>query len=172
MRAHQSAHSALSGSSWADTPSYRNVLYPRGALQLLETMAIALDRRLVRLCRHLSKNINCEAERWRVISWRFSSGKTANSRVFCRQCTQMTQTLNPPCAHAHRVTRWDDSCKSKGTRWNDTCKSKTRPSEPRLTLKCQVFLHQRLKSRALPELVVSFEGSARANFNFRGLCPS
>ena len=44
------AHSALSGSSWADTPSYRNVLYPRGAVQLLETMAIALDRRLVRLC--------------------------------------------------------------------------------------------------------------------------
>ena len=82
VRAHQSAHSALSGSSWADTPSYRNVLYPRGAVQLLETMAIALDRRLVRLCRHLSKNINCEAERWRVISWRFSSGKTANSRVF------------------------------------------------------------------------------------------
>ena len=58
-----SAHSALSGSSWADTPSYRNVLYPRGAVQLLETMAIALDRRLVRLCRHLSKNMNCEAER-------------------------------------------------------------------------------------------------------------
>ena len=50
VRAHQSAHSALSGSSWADTPSYRNVLYPRGAVQLLETMAIALDRRLVRLC--------------------------------------------------------------------------------------------------------------------------
>ena len=49
---------------------------------ILETMAIALDRRLVRLCRHLSKNINCEAERWRVISWRFSGGKTANSRVF------------------------------------------------------------------------------------------
>ena len=54
---------ALSGSLWADTPSYRNVLYPRGAVQLLETMAIALDRRLVRLCRHLSKNMNCEAER-------------------------------------------------------------------------------------------------------------
>ena len=53
-----SAHSALSGSSWADTPSYRNVLYPRGAVQQLETMVIALDRRLVRLCRHLSKNIN------------------------------------------------------------------------------------------------------------------
>ena len=35
-------------------------------------------------------------------------------------------------------TRWDDSCKSKGTRWDDTCKSKTRPSEPRPTLKCQV----------------------------------
>ena len=33
------------------------------AVQLLETMAIALDRRLVRLCRHLSKNMNCEAER-------------------------------------------------------------------------------------------------------------
>ena len=57
------SHSALSGSSWADTPSYRNVLYTRGAVQLLETMAIALDRRLVRLCRHLSKNMNCEAER-------------------------------------------------------------------------------------------------------------
>ena len=54
---------ALSGSLWADTPSYRNVLYPRGAVQLLETMAIALDRRLVRLCGHLSKNMNCEAER-------------------------------------------------------------------------------------------------------------
>ena len=107
VRAHQSAHSALSGSSWADTPSYRNVLYPRGAVQLLETMAIALDRRLVRLCRHLSKNINCEAERWRVISWRFSSGKTANSRVFCRytQIYRRTQTLNPPCAHAHRVIK-------------------------------------------------------------------
>ena len=26
-------------------------------------------------------------------------------------------------------------------------------------------------SRALPELVVSFEGSARASFNFRELCP-
>ena len=59
---HQGAHNTLSGSSWADTPSYRNVLYPRGAVQLLETMAIALDRRLVRLCRHLSKNINYEAE--------------------------------------------------------------------------------------------------------------
>ena len=47
----------------ADTPSYRNVLYTRGAVQLLETMAIALDRRLVRLCRHLSKNMNCEAKR-------------------------------------------------------------------------------------------------------------
>ena len=35
-------------------------------------------------------------------------------------------------------TRWDDSCKSKGTRWDDTCRSKTRPSEPRPTLKCQV----------------------------------
>ena len=57
------AHSALSGSSWADIPSYRNVLYPREAVQLLETMAIALDRRVVRLCRHLSKNMNCEAER-------------------------------------------------------------------------------------------------------------
>ena len=32
----------------------------------------------------------------------------------------------------------DDSCKSKGTRWDDSCKSKTRPSEPRPTLKCQV----------------------------------
>ena len=90
VRAHQSAHSALSGSSWADTPSYSNVLYPRGAVQLLEIMAIALDRRLVRLCRHLSKNINCEAERWRVISWRFSSGKTANSRVFCRHTHTVT----------------------------------------------------------------------------------
>ena len=36
---------------------------PREAVQLLETMAIALDRRVVRLCRHLSKNMNCEAER-------------------------------------------------------------------------------------------------------------
>ena len=33
-------------------------------------------------------------------------------------------------------TRWDDTCKSKGTIWNDTYKSKTRPSEPRPTLKC------------------------------------
>ena len=28
--------------------------------------------------------------------------------------------------------------KVKGTRRDDTCKSKTRPSEPRPTLKCQV----------------------------------
>ena len=35
---------------------------PRGAVQLLETMAIALDRRLFRLCRHLSKNMNRDAE--------------------------------------------------------------------------------------------------------------
>ena len=28
-------------------------------------------------------------------------------------------------------------CKSKGTRWDDTCRSKSRPSEPRPTLKCQ-----------------------------------
>ena len=94
------AHRALSGSSWTDTPSYRNVLYPRGAVQLLETMAIALDRRVVRLCRHLSKNMNCEAERYRAISWRFSSSKTANSRVFCRHTHiyiyRRTQTLNPP----------------------------------------------------------------------------
>ena len=66
----------------------------------------------------------------------------------------------------------DDSCKSKGTRWDDTCKSKIRPSEPRPTLKCQVSLHQQIKSRALPELVVCFEGSARAIFNYRGLCPN
>ena len=31
------ALSALSGSSWADTPSYCNVLYPHGGVQLLET---------------------------------------------------------------------------------------------------------------------------------------
>ena len=34
--------------------------------------------------------------------------------------------------------------RSKGTRWDDSCKSKTRPSEPRPILKCQVSLHQRL----------------------------
>ena len=39
------------------------MFYTPAAVQLLETMAIALDRRLVRLCRHLSKNMNCEAER-------------------------------------------------------------------------------------------------------------
>ena len=60
-------------------------------------------------------------------------------------------------------TRWDDSCKSKGTRWDDTCKSKTRPSELRPTLKCQVSLHQRLNL---------IEGFARASCTFRGLCPS
>ena len=33
------------GSSWADTPSYRNVLYTRGAVQLLETIArVAVDK--------------------------------------------------------------------------------------------------------------------------------
>ena len=36
----------------------------------------------------------------------------------------------------------------------------------------QVSLHQRLKSRALPELVVSFKGFARASCKFRGLSPS
>ena len=53
--------------------------------------------------------------------------------------------------------------KVKGTRWDDTCKSKTRPSEPRPTLKCQVSLHQRLNL---------IEGFARASCTFRGLCPS
>ena len=56
------AQSALSGLSWDDTPSYRNVLYPAGAVQLLESMAIALDRGLVQLCKHLSKNMNYTTE--------------------------------------------------------------------------------------------------------------
>ena len=67
-----SVSSALSGSSWVDTPSYRNVLYPAGPCK--KPMAIALDRRLVRLSRHLSKNINCSVD------------QPANRRDLSAQC--------------------------------------------------------------------------------------
>ena len=91
------AHCTHSGSSWpwlTSRHTHLPLFYWRCSYS--KTMAIALDRGLARLCRHLStsKNRNCKTERYRA--------------VFLMTNTH-TLKRSSPYAHAHLVIKIEDN---------------------------------------------------------------